>query len=48
MAILFLGDFLYDYDKLETDMKKISDWIKKNNYRVILNLEGPITSVLAH
>ena len=44
MAILFLGDFLYDYDKLETDMKKISDWIKKNNYRVILNLEGPITS----
>lgn len=42
MKILFLGDFFYDYDYITEDIKKISQYIKKNNYKTILNLEGSI------
>lgn len=38
--ILFLGDFFYDYDYVADDIKKISKWVKENNYVTILNLEG--------
>lgn len=44
MALLFLGDFLYDYDDAQKDIDEISNWIKSNGYKVILNLEGPITT----
>lgn len=43
MAILFLGDLFYDYDYITQDIFEISDYIKKNNFSVILNLEGSIT-----
>lgn len=43
MALLFLGDFLYDYDDIQEDIQKIADWIKAQRYKVVLNLEGPIT-----
>lgn len=43
MAILFLGDLFYDYDYITQDIFEISDYIKKNNFNVILNLEGSIT-----
>ena len=43
MAILFLGDLFYDYDYITQDILEISDYIKKNNYSVVLNLEGAIT-----
>lgn len=44
MALLFLGDFLYDYDDIQSDIENIADWIKGKGYKVILNLEGPITN----
>lgn len=40
--ILFLGDFLYDYQDIKEDILRLSDWIKKNQYKVILNLEAPL------
>lgn len=40
--ILFLGDFLYDEDDVKTDIKNISRWVKRNHYKCILNLEGPL------
>jgi hypothetical protein len=40
--LLFLGDFLYDYDYLNSDMIEISSWVRGNNYRTILNLESPL------
>lgn len=43
MALLFLGDFLYDYDNVQEDIRKISNWIKEQGYKVVLNLEGPVT-----
>ena len=42
MKLLFLGDFLYDYDSIKEDIIKIGEYIKKNNYYVVLNLEGSI------
>lgn len=44
MAVLFLGDLFYDYDYVKQDILEISEYIKKNNYSVILNLEGAITN----
>lgn len=41
--ILFLGDFFYDYDSKEEDIKEIINYIKKENYQVILNLEGSLS-----
>ena len=45
MGILFLGDLFYDYDDIKKDILDIAEYIKKNNYSVVLNLEGPITDV---
>jgi len=42
--IIFLGDFLYNYKGYKEDIKKIGEWMKKNNYKVILNLEAPLKS----
>lgn len=42
MKILWLGDFFYDYDYISDDIKEIGKWIKENNYKTILNLEGTI------
>lgn len=42
MKILWLGDFFYDYNYISDDIKEIGKWIKKNNYKTILNLEGTI------
>ena len=42
--ILFLGDFFYDYDFVSNDIENISQFIKKNNYYCILNLEGALVS----
>ena len=43
MSILILGDLYYGYDYLSEDILKMSEYIKKNNMSVILNLEGAIT-----
>ena len=45
MGILFLGDLFYGYDDIKKDIFDIAEYIKKNNYSVVLNLEGPITDV---
>ena len=42
MKILFLGDFYYDYDYIAEDIKEIANYIQKNKYVTILNLEGSI------
>lgn len=42
--ILFLGDFYYDYDYVTDDIIEISKWINSNNYKTILNLEGPLSN----
>lgn len=42
MKILWLGDFFYDYNHIASDIEEISTWIKKNNFKTILNLEGCI------
>lgn len=44
MKILFLGDFLYDYDQINDDILAISEYIKKNNLITILNFEGSFKS----
>ncbi len=38
--LLFLGDLFYDYEDDQDDIKKIAEFIHKNGYRCILNLEG--------
>lgn len=43
MALLFLGDFYYGYSEIKEDILKMSKIFRKNDIRVILNLEGPIT-----
>jgi poly-gamma-glutamate synthesis protein (capsule biosynthesis protein) len=40
--ILFLGDFLYDYDFLYSDIIEICSWVSENNYYTVLNLESPL------
>ena len=42
MKILFLGDFLYDYDSVNEDVISLGKYFKDNNYYVVLNLEGSI------
>ncbi|MBR3628302.1 MAG: CapA family protein, partial [Elusimicrobia bacterium] len=39
MKLLFLGDFFFDYDIIPNDFLLLCDFIKRNNYYVILNLE---------
>lgn len=48
MALLVLGDFLYEYEKIQEDIEKIAEWIHRNKFQVILNLEGPITNDESH
>ncbi len=40
MKLLFLGDFYYAYEEVKADILALSDWIRENEYQVILNLEG--------
>lgn len=40
--LLFLGDLYYDYEYLATDIKCLSEWVAKNKFYTILNLEGCI------
>lgn len=42
--LLFLGDFFYDYNNIQKDIDDIASWINRNEYLVILNLEGPLSS----
>lgn len=42
--ILFLGDFLYDYDKINDDILELSKFIKDNDLITILNFEGAFKS----
>ncbi len=44
MKLLFLGDFLYDYNDVQPDIQEIAKWIEENDYKVILNLEGPLNN----
>lgn len=40
--LLFLGDLFYDYEYIADDIKVLAEWIKKNNYIVVVNAEGAI------
>jgi|GEM_PF-1922597 len=40
MKLLFVGDFFYNYEYLADDLLELSNWIQKENYQVIVNLEG--------
>ena len=42
MKILFLGDLFFDYDMIPSDLNKLCDYIKENDLKVILNLEGAL------
>jgi len=42
--LLFLGDFLYDYEQIQDDISLLGIHFKKNNYRTIVNLEAPLKS----
>lgn len=44
MKVLFLGDFLYDYDKINDDILEISKYIKENDLVTVLNFEGAFKS----
>ncbi len=41
--ILFTGDFFFDYDTIPDDINRIGNWIRENNFRTIMNLEGSIS-----
>ncbi|GAA0676515.1 MULTISPECIES: CapA family protein [Clostridium] len=43
MNLLFLGDLFYDFDYIADDIYQIAEYIQKEKFNVILNLEGPIT-----
>ena len=43
MGLLFLGDLFYDYEYIKKDILEFAEYVKRNNYSVILNLEGSIT-----
>lgn len=42
--LCFLGDLFFDYNFIPDDIEKISNFFQKNQYKVILNLEGPLTN----
>ena len=42
MKLLFLGDFLYNYDFIQEDIKEIGRYIKDHDYHTVLNLEAPL------
>ena len=39
MKILFLGDFFFDYETIPEDFQAMCQFVQKNQYCVILNLE---------
>lgn len=41
--LLFLGDFFYNYNYITQDIKEIGKFIRENNYKTIINLEGTFT-----
>lgn len=43
MSLLILGDFFYGYDYIADDIVAMGKYIRRNNIKTILNLEGPIT-----
>lgn len=47
MNLLVLGDFYYGYEYIADDIYEMAEYIKKNNYSLIVNLEGPITDAKA-
>ncbi len=46
MKLLFLGDFYYAYEEIQADILALSEWIRENDYQVILNLEGGLVPSL--
>ena len=42
MKLLFLGDFFFDNQTFPKELEIIAEFIKSNNYKVILNLEGAL------
>ena len=42
MPLLFLGDYLCDYDECPPDLERLGQHFRQNNDRVVLNLEGPL------
>ena len=40
--LLFLGDLFFDYENIPLDLEEISEYIQRNNYQCILNLEGTL------
>lgn len=40
--LVFAGDFYYDYPYITDDIKKISEFVKKNDWSLIINLEAPL------
>ena len=44
MSLLFLGDYLYDYDECPADLERLGQHFHQNGDRVVLNLEGSFKS----
>jgi hypothetical protein len=44
MKLLFLGDLLYDYHEIRKDIVEIGEYLKRNEYYTVLNLEAPFRS----
>lgn len=44
MKLLFLGDFLYDYENIQDEIYYLNEFFLKNNYYTILNLEASLKS----
>lgn len=42
--LLFLGDFLYNYDMVMPDIRAIGEYFQQSGYLTILNLEAPLRS----
>jgi hypothetical protein len=42
MPLLFVGDYLYDYDECPTDLEQLGQRFRENDDRVVLNLEGAL------
>lgn len=42
MKLLFLGDFFFDSERVPDDLEHIAEFIRENDYKVILNLEGAL------
>lgn len=40
--LLFVGDFFYDYDVVQEDIKEIGRWVQANKGALVLNFEGSL------